>query len=60
MVFNICLYLVFIVAPSLEGWPAKAKGSLSPHELKLTLLVTNVEFLSLSLDADHACNFGGT
>ena len=24
--------------PSLEGWPTKAKDTLSPHEVRLTLL----------------------
>ena len=27
---------IFIVTPSLEGWPRKAKDALSPHEVRLT------------------------
>ena len=37
-------YLLHIVTPSLEGWPAKAKEAPSPHELRLTLLETNLVF----------------
>ena len=29
--------------PSLEEWPTKAKEARSPHEVKLTLLDTNLE-----------------
>ena len=29
---------IFIVAPSLEGWPTKAKEAPSPHEVRLTPL----------------------
>ena len=35
----------FIVTPSLEGWPTKAKEALSPHEVRLTPLDTNPVFL---------------
>ena len=38
---------IFIVTPSLEQWPTKAKEGPSPHEVRLTLLETNVVFLSL-------------
>ena len=27
---------IFIVTPSLEGWPTKAKEAPSPHEVRLT------------------------
>ena len=36
---------IFIVAPSLEGWPTKAKEAPSPHEVRLALLDTNPVFL---------------
>ena len=29
---------IFIVTPSLEGWPTKAKEAPSPHEVRLTPL----------------------
>ena len=32
---------IFIVTPSLEGWPTKAKEAPSPHEVRLALLDTN-------------------
>ena len=32
---------IFIVKPSLEGWPTKAKVVPSPHEVRLTLLDIN-------------------
>ena len=34
----------FIVIPSLEGWPTKAKDAPSSHEVRLTLLDTNPVF----------------
>ena len=38
---------IFIMTPSLEGWPTKAKEAPSPHEIRLTLLDTNPVFQSL-------------
>ena len=38
---------VFIVTPSLEGWPAKAKEVSSRHEIRLTRLNTNLVRQSL-------------
>ena len=35
---------IFIVTPSLEGWPSKAKEAPSPHEVRLALLDTNPAF----------------
>ena len=35
---------IFIVIPSLEGWPTKAKEASSPHEVRLALLETNPVF----------------
>ena len=32
---------IFIVTPSLEGWPTKAKEAPSPHEVRVTSLNTN-------------------
>ena len=37
-------YSIFIVIPSLEGWPTKAKEVPSPHEVRLTALDTNTVF----------------
>ena len=37
----------FIVMPSQEGWPAKAKETPSPHKVRLTPLDTNPVFLYL-------------
>ena len=36
---------IFIVTPSLEGWPTKVEEAPSPHEVKLTLLDTNPVFI---------------
>ena len=38
---------IFIVKPSLEGWPTKAKEVPSPHEVRLTPLNTNPVFQCL-------------
>ena len=38
---------IFIVTPSLEGWPAKAKETPPPHEVRLAPLDTNSVFQSL-------------
>ena len=38
---------IFIVTPSIEGWPTKAKETPSPHEVTLALLDTNPVFQSL-------------
>ena len=38
------LYDIFIVIPSLEEWPTKAKEEPSPHEVRLTPLDTNPVF----------------
>ena len=35
---------IFIVTPSREGWPTKAKKAPSPHEVRLTPLDTNPVF----------------
>ena len=35
---------IFIMTPSLEGWPTKAKEAPSPHEVRLTLLDINPVF----------------
>ena len=40
-------YGIFIVTPSLEGWPIYAKEAPSPHEVRVALLVTNPVFQSL-------------
>ena len=32
---------IFIVTPSLEGWPTKVKEAPFPHEVRLTPLDTN-------------------
>ena len=37
-------YGKFIVMPSLERWPTKAKEAPSPHEVRLALLDTNLVF----------------
>ena len=34
----------FIVIPSLEGWPTKAREAPSPYEVRLTVLDTNAVF----------------
>ena len=38
---------IFIVTPSLEGWPTNAKEAPSPHEVRLASLDTNPVFQSL-------------
>ena len=38
---------IFIVTPSLEGWPTKAKEAPSLHEVRLTPLDTNPVFQCL-------------
>ena len=40
-------YGIFIVTPSLEGWPTKAKEAPSPHEVRLATLDTNPVFSCL-------------
>ena len=40
-------YSIFIVTPSLEGWPTKAKEVPSPHEVRLAPLDTTPVFLCL-------------
>ena len=37
-------YGIFIVTPSQNGWPTKAKETHSAHEERLTLLDTNPVF----------------
>ena len=39
--------LDILVTSSLEGWPTKAKETLSPHEVRLTPLDTNTVFQCL-------------
>ena len=48
-------YGIFIVIPSLEGLPTKAKEAPSPHEVRLTPLDTNPVFHSLRdvIKRDH-------
>ena len=38
---------IFIVIPSLEAWPTKAKGAPSPRELRMSPLDTNPIFQGL-------------
>ena len=38
---------IFIVTSSLAGWPIKTKEASSPHEVRLTLLVTNPVFQNI-------------
>ena len=38
---------IFIVTPSLEGWPTKAKEGRSSHEVRLASLDTKLVFQSL-------------
>ena len=38
----------FIVIPSIEGWPTKAKEAPSPHTVRLTPLDSNPVFQCLS------------
>ena len=38
---------IFIVTPSLEGCPTKAKETPSPHEVRLTLMDSNPVFQCL-------------
>ena len=38
---------IFIVTPSLEGWPTKAKEAPSPHEVRLNLLYIKLVFQCL-------------
>ena len=40
-------YSIFIMTPSLEGQPTKAKEAPSPREVRLTLLDSNPVFLCL-------------
>ena len=35
---------IFIMTPSLEGWPTKPKEAPSPHEVRLASLVTNLKY----------------
>ena len=41
------------MAPSLEGWPNKAKEVPSPHEVRLALLDTNAMFQCVRVDDDE-------
>ena len=43
-------YGIFIVKPSLEGSPTKAKEAPSPHEVRLAPLDTKLVFLCLGED----------
>ena len=38
---------IFIVTPSLEGWPTKAKEAPSPHEMRLAPLMSQKIYLNL-------------
>ena len=42
---------IFIMTPSLEGWPTKAKEAPSPNEVRLTPLDTNPVFQCLGINA---------
>ena len=44
---------IFIVRPSIEGWPTKAKEAPSPHEIRLALLDTNPVFQNLGSRLCH-------
>ena len=44
---------IFIVTPTLEGWPTKAKEARSSHEVRLALLNTNPVFQSLRDDPEN-------
>ena len=47
---------MFIVMPSLEGWPTKAKEAPSPHDVRLAPLDTNPVFQSLGdLKVESLC-----
>ena len=48
---------IFIVTPSLEGLPTKAKEAPSPHEVRLALLDTNPVFQCLGELADIRSQF---
>ena len=59
-------YGIFIMTPSLEGWPTKAKEAPSPHEVRLSPLDTNPVFQCLICHAtsqdypdDVSCEFMG-
>ena len=50
-------YGIFIVIPSLKGWPTKAKEASHPYEVRLTLLDTNPVFHCLREDDNFkSCN----
>ena len=44
---TLTLCSIFILTPSLEGWPTKAKEAPSPIELRLNMLDTDPVFVSL-------------
>ena len=44
---------IFIVIPSLEGWPTKTKEAPSPHEVRLAPLDTNPVFQNLGGDFEQ-------
>ena len=48
---------IFIVTPSLEGWPTKAKEAPSPHEVRLASLDTNPVFQCLGVEVPP-CELG--
>ena len=43
---------IFIVTPSLKGWPTKAKETPSPHEVRLNSLDTKPVFQRKALEED--------
>ena len=43
-------YGIFIMTPSLERWPTKAKKAASPHEVRLAPLDTNLSNYSTKTD----------
>ena len=51
------LWGIFIVTPSLEGWPTKAKEAPSPHEVRLASLDTNPFSAFFATSTNYASNF---
>ena len=47
---------IFMVTPSLEGWPTKAKEAPSPHEVRLAPLDNNPVFESLRDETNSVLN----
>ena len=47
---------IFIVTPSLEGWPTYAKEAPSPHKIRLATLDTNPVFQYLWVNLEYFCS----